>query len=163
LHPALVGVVLKLAQRFGIRGVRAAAAVGRRANVRSALLSLVARSAARRFRAGGLRTPDAFRGLAETGVLDAAALLPLRARLPGGDTHVILALSGADGERLLDARGDRRVALDAMPRAVEVVPAGGSVRLVPETVVRVHGITVGRALPTGPGRWLLLALAVAAL
>jgi predicted glycoside hydrolase/deacetylase ChbG (UPF0249 family) len=89
LHPALVGLVLDLCRRFGIRGVRAARRVLPLRGMTAALLSLFAGRAARRFRAGGLVTPDAFTGLAETGRLDEARLTALVARLAPGTTELV--------------------------------------------------------------------------
>ena len=89
LHPALLPVVLRVAQRFGIGAIRAAARVLPLQGVKPTLLALFARRASRRVRRAGLKTPDLFLGVAETGRLDEARLMRLVARLARGTSELV--------------------------------------------------------------------------
>lgn len=97
LHPALLPVVLRVAQHFGIKGVRAAARVVPLSGLRPALLSLFAQRASRRVRRAGLETPDACLGLAETGRLSEPRLLKLLQRLQPGTNELICHPGHGDG------------------------------------------------------------------
>jgi predicted glycoside hydrolase/deacetylase ChbG (UPF0249 family) len=96
LHPTLLPIVMRVARRFGIGAVRAARRVFALSGIRPALVSLFSRRAAASLRAGGLRTPDACLGLAETGGLDAPRLARLLAELPAG-TSELICHPGLDG------------------------------------------------------------------
>jgi hopanoid biosynthesis associated protein HpnK len=89
LHPALLPVVIRVAQRFGVKGLRAASRLLATSGMKPALISLFARRGQSRVRAAGLRSPDAFVGLADTGRLDEARLLRLLARLPRGTSELV--------------------------------------------------------------------------
>ena len=89
LHPALLPVVIRVAQRFGVRALRAAARVMPLRGMKPALISLFARRGMSRVRKAGLKTPDVFVGLADTGRLDEARLLRLLARLPRGTSELV--------------------------------------------------------------------------
>jgi predicted glycoside hydrolase/deacetylase ChbG (UPF0249 family) len=89
LHPTLLPIVMRVARRFGVGAVRAARRVSALSGIRPALVSLFSRRAAASLREGGLRTPDACVGLAETGGLDAARLGRLLAELPAGTSELI--------------------------------------------------------------------------
>jgi hopanoid biosynthesis associated protein HpnK len=97
LHPALLPVVLRVARRFGIGAIRASPVVQSRWGLRPALLGLASRHGARRFRAAGLRTPDALVGIAETGRLDERRLRGLVAALPEGTSELVCHPGAGDG------------------------------------------------------------------
>lgn len=89
LHPALLPVVLRLAGRFGVGALRAASRAIPMTAMKPALISLFARRGVARIRRAGLRTPDTFLGLADTGRLDETRLLRLLARLPVGTSELV--------------------------------------------------------------------------
>jgi len=89
LHPALLPVTIRVAQRFGVRALRAASRVMPMTGMKPALISLFARRGVTRIRRAGLRTPDVFVGLADTGRLDEARLLRLLGRLPAGTSELV--------------------------------------------------------------------------
>jgi predicted glycoside hydrolase/deacetylase ChbG (UPF0249 family) len=92
LHPALLPVVIRVAQRFGVGALRAASRVIPMTAMKPALISLFARRGVTRIRRAGLRTPDVFLGLADTGRLDEARLLRLLrllGRLPSGTGELV--------------------------------------------------------------------------
>lgn len=89
LHPALLPVTLRVAQRFGVKALRAASRVIPMSAMKPALIGLFARRAVARIRRAGLVTPDVFVGLADTGRLDEARLLRVLARLPQGTSELV--------------------------------------------------------------------------
>jgi hopanoid biosynthesis associated protein HpnK len=89
LHPSVLPVVLRVASRFGISRIRAASRVVPVRSLRPALLALFARSGARRVLRAGMKTPDTFLGMAETGALGEARLLRLLSRLPAGTSELV--------------------------------------------------------------------------
>jgi hopanoid biosynthesis associated protein HpnK len=97
LHPALLPVVLRVARRFGIGAVRAAARVGPWRRFRPALVGLAARLGRGRLRAAGVRTPDSLVGIAETGRLDEAGLRAVVAALPEGTSELVCHPGSGDG------------------------------------------------------------------
>jgi predicted glycoside hydrolase/deacetylase ChbG (UPF0249 family) len=82
-------VTIRVAQRFGVRALRAASRVMPMTGMKPALISLFARRGVTRIRRAGLRTPDVFVGLADTGRLDEARLLRLLGRLPAGTSELV--------------------------------------------------------------------------
>jgi predicted glycoside hydrolase/deacetylase ChbG (UPF0249 family) len=98
LHPSLLPLTLRLARRFGVRAVRAAARVRGLAGLRPALLAFFAHRAARRARAEGLKVPDAVLGLAETGGLSERRLLRLVEQLAPGTSELVCHPGSADAE-----------------------------------------------------------------
>jgi predicted glycoside hydrolase/deacetylase ChbG (UPF0249 family) len=97
LHPALLPVVARVAQRFGIGAVRACPGVVSWWRLRPALIGLASRLGARRLRSAGLRTPDALVGIAETGRLDEAGLRRVLASLPEGTSELVCHPGAGDG------------------------------------------------------------------
>jgi hopanoid biosynthesis associated protein HpnK len=89
LHPALLPVVIRVAQRFGVKALRAASRVIPMTGMKPALIALFARRGVNRVRRAGLKTPDVFLGLADTGRLDVARLLRLLGRLPPGTSELV--------------------------------------------------------------------------
>ena len=89
LHPALLPVTIRVAQRFGVGALRAASRVIPMSAMKPALIGLFARRAVTRIRRAGLVTPDVFVGLADTGRLDEARLLRVLARLPPGTSELV--------------------------------------------------------------------------
>ncbi len=102
LHPALLPIVMRVARRFGVGAARAARQVNAFSGIRPALVSLFSMRAAASLREGGLRTPDACVGLAETGGLDSARLGRLLRRLPAG-TSELVCHPGLDGAAIARA------------------------------------------------------------
>lgn len=98
LHPALLPVVIRVAQRAGVGAIRAAGRVTPLAGMKPALISLFARRGRARVRRAGLRTPDVFVGLADTGRLDEARLLRLLARLPRGTSELVCHPGSGDAD-----------------------------------------------------------------
>lgn len=97
LHPALLPAVLRVARRFGIGAVRAAARSVSGSGLRPGLIGLVSRLGSRRLRAADVRTPDTLVGLAETGRLDEARLLAMVAALPEGTSELVCHPGAGDG------------------------------------------------------------------
>jgi hopanoid biosynthesis associated protein HpnK len=97
LHPALLPVVLRVAHRFGIGAVRASRRVVSWRSLRSVLVGLASRRAARRLREARVRTPDALVGIAETGRLGEALLRALVASLPSGTSELVCHPGAGDG------------------------------------------------------------------
>ena len=89
LHPALLGPVIAIAQRFGIAAVRAARRVRPIRGMRAALLALLSRPASARVRAAGLKSPDCFVGADDSGRLDAGRLERLLDALPDGTSELL--------------------------------------------------------------------------
>jgi hopanoid biosynthesis associated protein HpnK len=89
LHPALLPVVIRVAQRMGVKAIRAAVRVTPLAGMKPALIGLFARRGVSRVRKAGLRCPDVFVGLADTGRLDEPRLLRLLGRLPRGTSELV--------------------------------------------------------------------------
>jgi hopanoid biosynthesis associated protein HpnK len=92
LHPALLPVVMRLAARFGVGALRAASRVIPMTAMKPALIALFARRGVSRIRKAGLKTPDVFLGLADTGRIDEARLLRLvrlLGRLPVGTGELV--------------------------------------------------------------------------
>jgi hopanoid biosynthesis associated protein HpnK len=89
LHPAVFPIVMRAAQRFGIRAVRAARNVVSIRQPRAAILAPFARRARRQARHADLAAPDTFLGMAETGRLDENRLLNLIRRIPRGDSELV--------------------------------------------------------------------------
>ena len=97
LHPALLPAVLRVARRFGIGAVRAAARSVSGSGLRPGLIGLVSKLGSRRLRAAGVRTPDTLVGLAETGRLDEARLRAVVAALPEGTSELVCHPGAGDG------------------------------------------------------------------
>jgi hopanoid biosynthesis associated protein HpnK len=97
LHPALLPAVLRIAGRFGIGAVRAAARSVSGPGLRPALIGLASRLGGRRRRAAGVRTPDFLVGIAETGRLDEARLRAVLAALPDGTSELVCHPGAGDG------------------------------------------------------------------
>ena len=97
LHPALLPVAIRVAQRFRIPALRAASRAFPLTGMKPALIGLFARRGVTRIRRAGLRTPDTFVGLAETGRLDEARLLRLLERLPTGTSELVCHPGSGDG------------------------------------------------------------------
>jgi hopanoid biosynthesis associated protein HpnK len=89
LHPTLLTAVLRVARRFGIGAVRAAAHSVFGSGLRPALIGLASRLGSPRLRAAGVRTPDALVGIAETGRLDEAGLRAVVEALPEGTSELV--------------------------------------------------------------------------
>jgi predicted glycoside hydrolase/deacetylase ChbG (UPF0249 family) len=89
LHPTLLPIVVRVARRFEIHGLRVAACLNPFAGVRPALVSLFAHRAARRLPGTELRRPDVLLGVSQTGRLDEAGLLKLIPRLPNGTSELV--------------------------------------------------------------------------
>jgi len=97
LHPALLPAVLRVARRFGIGAVRAAARSVSGSGLRPGLIGLVSKLGSRRLRAAGVRTPDTLVGLAETGRLDEARLRAVVVALPEGTSELVCHPGAGDG------------------------------------------------------------------
>ena len=89
LHPAVLPVVIRVAQRFGVRALRAASRLMPLRGMKPALIALFARRGLAQVRKAGLRSPDVFVGLGDTGRLDEARLLRLVGRLPRGTSELV--------------------------------------------------------------------------
>ncbi|HZM49011.1 MAG TPA: ChbG/HpnK family deacetylase [Vicinamibacteria bacterium] len=97
LHPALLPAVLRVARRFGIGAVRAAARSVSGSGLRPGLIGLVSKLGSRRLRVAGVRTPDTLVGLAETGRLDEARLRAVVVALPEGTSELVCHPGAGDG------------------------------------------------------------------
>jgi predicted glycoside hydrolase/deacetylase ChbG (UPF0249 family) len=107
LHPALLPVVIRVAQRFGVGALRAASRVIPMTGMKPALIGLFARRGVTRIRRAGLRTPDVFVGLADTGRLDEARLLRLVS-------------AAARDQRACATRAPATAPLNGVPRGVRM-------------------------------------------
>jgi len=97
LHPVLLTIVLRLAQRFGIPSVRAGRRLLDVRGLRPAMLAVFARRGAIRIRKAKLKTPDLCVGVSETGRLNEVRLLRLIPRIPTGTTELICHPGCGDG------------------------------------------------------------------
>ncbi len=97
LLPALLPLVVRVANRFGIKRLRAAEKLWPAVGIRSALLFPFARRGARSLRRHGFATPDTFLGLDHTGRLDEATLLALVEKLPPGTSELVCHPGSDDG------------------------------------------------------------------
>jgi hopanoid biosynthesis associated protein HpnK len=97
-HPTILGVLLSLAQEFGIRAIRvpreplwfARAHGGAPALIGAAALAALAATMQHRIRAAGILCNDQVFGIANSGAMDERSLLEVLARLPGGITEIYL-------------------------------------------------------------------------
>jgi hopanoid biosynthesis associated protein HpnK len=89
LHPALLPIVIEVAQRFGIRALRAARRVSPIRGLKAALIGMLSWPASARVRLAGLKTPDTFVGAGDSGRLDEARLSRLIEALPAGTSELL--------------------------------------------------------------------------
>jgi hopanoid biosynthesis associated protein HpnK len=108
LHPTVLGMLLSMAQEFGIRAIRvphepmwfARARGGRLAAVSSAALSPLTALMKQRIRAAGLLHNDRVFGIASSGAMDESALLQIIERLPEGISEIYLHPGVQSGEAI---------------------------------------------------------------
>ena len=89
LHPAILPIVIDVAQRFGIRSLRAARRVVPVRGLKAALIGMLSWPASARVRLAGLKTPDTFVGAGDSGHLDEARLARLIEGLPAGTSELL--------------------------------------------------------------------------
>ena len=139
--PRVFPVVLRLAQRFGIAGVRRASEkrggmwrlLGRsrsaevvKQSVKSRVLSLMTRNSRTLLRQAGLHFPMHFFGILHTGFLDREGLAELLHRIPQGTSELMCHPGVADrgmDAKLTRLRAERQRELDALtrPETLELV------------------------------------------
>ena len=145
--PRVFPVVLRLAKRYGIRGVRWASEgaggmwrlLGRRKSagvvkqsVKSRALNLLTRDSRSLLRQAGLHFPMRFYGITQTGFLDQRELAALLRRIPEGTSELMCHPGCADGAmdpKLTRLRAERHRELDALtrPETLELVSRLGIV------------------------------------
>tara|TARA_Y100001936_G_scaffold253969_1_gene322866 strand:- start:7053 stop:7814 length:762 start_codon:yes stop_codon:yes gene_type:complete len=86
LHPTILGIILELAEEFGVKAVRLPAENSQ--NLGSFLLTPWIALMRRRLRRAGIRFNDQIVGISETGMLDKTTLLAAIDQLPDGVTEV---------------------------------------------------------------------------
>jgi len=117
LHPALLGITIGVAQRFGIGAVRAARRVVPVRGMKAALIGMLSWPGSARVRGAGLKTPDSFIGADDSGRLDTARLERLIDTLPEG-TSELLCHPGSDADRIAAAYPDWGFRWDDETRAL---------------------------------------------
>jgi chitin disaccharide deacetylase len=108
LHPTVLGILLSMAQEFGIRAIRvphepmwfARARGGRFAGVGAASLAPLTALMKHRIRAAGLLHNDRIFGIASSGAMDEAAMLQVLERLPAGISEIYLHPAAESGQAI---------------------------------------------------------------
>jgi hopanoid biosynthesis associated protein HpnK len=108
LHPTILGMLLSMAQEFGIRAIRvpqepmwfARARGGRRAALGAAALAPLNTLMKQRIRAAGLMHNDRVFGVASSGAMDEAAVLEVLGRLPAGISEIYLHPASQSGDKI---------------------------------------------------------------
>jgi chitin disaccharide deacetylase len=98
LHPTIAGLIVKLGERFGVRGARVplepqgvlAAIEPHRASATVALTAPFARALRGRFKRAGIAAPDQVFGLAWSGAMRPERLAGLLAHLPDGLSEIYM-------------------------------------------------------------------------
>ncbi len=132
--PRVFPLVLRLAKRYGIRGVRRASEqaggmwrlLGRKnsagvvkQSVKSRVLKLMTRNSRALLRQAGLHFPMHFYGITQTGFLDQQELAALLRRIPDGTNELMCHPGCADramDPKLTRLRAERQRELDALTR-----------------------------------------------
>ena len=108
LHPTVLGMLLSMAQEFGIRAIRvpheplwfARARGGPRAAIGAASLAPLTALMRQRIHAAGLLHNDHVFGIANSGAMDESAMLQVLKRLPEGVSEIYLHPAAQSGQAI---------------------------------------------------------------